>query len=206
MSPYRGLFGCLHRSGVSPVPDPFACNLTSWYSDTLFRVADHFTMRRHNTTRRSNFKRREQIGCKTVHDGSNSLPTNQLPRTIVWSSPRIPRASSAGWMQLVGVAPSPAAHSHEQCWCIWAGPGCPSLGRCPANDGRLPPRPPTEATMAGLSRTCSQIGAHFDPRRLALRFGDAAASTSLMRTNDSFLLSTVLSAPRWRRRRRRRAI
>ena len=90
--------------GRVPRPRPFACNLTSCYSDTLFRVADHFTMRRHNTTRGSNFKRREQIGCKTVQDGSNSLPTNQLPRTIVWSSPRIPRASSAGWMQLVGVA------------------------------------------------------------------------------------------------------
>ena len=145
---------------------------------------------RHNTTRGSNFKRGEQIGCKTVQDGSNSLPTNQLPRTIVrvvqgylglllrvgcsWLASSPPRS----------VAPSPAAHSYEQCWCIWAGPGCPSLSRCPANDGRLPP-----ADRSNYGRIVAHLFADWGPLRppavSQLRFGDAA-SRSLMRTTLSF--------------------
>ena len=30
-------------------PRPFACNITSWYSVTLFRAGDHFTMRHTET-------------------------------------------------------------------------------------------------------------------------------------------------------------
>ena len=90
VSPYRGVF-----DRACPRPRPFPRSLTSWYSVTLFQRVDHFTMRHNTSTTRGSNEKSKYVCCKTVRGRGlcNRLPINQLPPTIVWSSPRIPRAS-----------------------------------------------------------------------------------------------------------------
>ena len=109
---------------------------------------------------------------------------NQLSPTIVGSRPRIPRASSESEVQLVGATATPAAHSSEQCWSIWAGPGRPSLA--------FPP-PAAAAGRSNYGRIVAHLFADWGPPRTplvrALRCGERRRDHSCERLFPPFARS-----------------